>query len=111
MAGMALNHADLTTILAFIFCPIVAGAASLKANAPAWLAVVFVVAGLAVGFALASVIRRVAYAVLLAGHRQTRNPLWPGGLAMLAYVIVAQAILVAGCAGVWFATLWLLMHI
>jgi hypothetical protein len=105
---MPINHADATTLVAFVSSPVVAGVAAAKAHA-GWFTVGGVALGVGAGFAVAYAVNTVAYLILHLGVTQKRW--WISAPLFAAYLILPYAIVFAGWAVIWFGTGWLVRHI
>ena len=104
-----MNLADLTTLIALVGCPIAAGAQAASFHA-GWYAVLFVAGGVAVGIAVAYLVRMVAYFILMGGTRAQKTRPWLIVPVLIGYMIVPFSIAAAGISGTGNGTLWLIKH-
>ena len=105
---MPVNHADSTTLGAFLGCPIIAGLTAASEQA-GWFTILFVAAGLVVGSGVAYGVRKVAYLILNVGASQS-NP-WVGWPLLIAYCVLPVAISVGGMIVSRWGTIWLVRHL
>lgn len=104
---MAVNHADMTTMGAFLCSPFIAGKAAIDARA-GWYTVGFVVLGLLAGVVVAYAVRKVAYASAGIGvklkHRWTAFPFFVG------YMVLPPLVSASGLIGIYWGTGWVVRH-
>jgi hypothetical protein len=94
---MAVNHADMSTLGAFVAAPLVAGITAWNAHA-GWFTLIFVILGLVGGFIISYLVRSAAYLILNAGVSQTR--VWIAAPLLLIYMLLPVAIAAFGCLGI-----------
>ena len=95
---MALNLADMTTLIAFVGCPIAAGAQAASLHV-GWYIILFVGGGFAVGFALAYIVNRISYLILMKGTKAQETRPWLIGPVLISYMLLPLALAVLGISG------------
>jgi len=101
-----MNVADLATLLAFFGCPAVAGLVA--ARQAGWFTILFVVLGLAVGFAAAVGVHKLAYRLLEACLHPVRGL---SGMALLfGYMLVPVMAAFGAMVVTGWSTAWLVRH-
>ena len=113
---MAVNHADGTLFGTAMLCPIAAGLGASSAGAGWWM-LVFVAAGVPVGFAVAYAGRRLVYSLLhrpmkIMSETTSSWTRWFVGIpSFLVYLVLPSAISITTVLGTLLGAVWLTRYL
>ena len=105
-----MNAADLYTATAFITVPVCVGIVALREHA-GWSIIGFIALGAICGFAIAFVVRRLAYSILHFGIRWNADEGWLFWPIVVAYLLLPLVVLMTGGVLACFATKYLIQAI
>jgi type IV secretory pathway VirB2 component (pilin) len=103
-----MNASDLATVMTILGCPVAAGFAAVDARA-GWFTPLFVIIGLALGFAASYGVRWLAYLLLAACGSMSKT--WIGWPLLFAYTLLPMIAALGAMSGIFTLTLCSARHL